>query len=217
MEVRELLYDEPGEPREETLVVNFFMDCRDAMGANMINTTAEHLAPEIEALTGAKVRTSRTKAEALAFSVKYLRQAVGRRRVIALVPSCDLGTRGACALPMKRRTAEPAMTLRVCVLTKARYLQVGIKILSNLADRRLVSGDVSIPVERLATASLDGMQVAQAIAAAYRFAYADPYRACTHNKVRRGQANRFFCICRQRVEGSAESKGRVFGLHVALD
>jgi len=42
---------------------------------------------------------------------------------------------------------------------------------------------VTIPVERLATSTLDGMQVAQAIAAAYRFAYADPYRACTHNKV----------------------------------
>ena len=113
MEVRRLVYDEPGEAAENTLVFNFFMDCRDAMGANMINTTAEHLAPEIEALTQAKV---------------------------------------------------------------------GIKILSNLADRRLVRASVSIPVDRLATASLDGMQVAQAIAAAYRFAYADPYRACTHNK-----------------------------------
>jgi hypothetical protein len=114
MEVKSLVYDEPGEPREESLVFNFFMDCRDAMGANMINTTAEHLAPEIEALTKAKV---------------------------------------------------------------------GIKILSNLADKRLVRADVSIPVDRVATASLEGMQVAQAITAAYRFAYADPYRACTHNKV----------------------------------
>ena len=42
----------------------------------------------------------------------------------------------------------------------------------------------SIPFERLATATLDGREVAEAIAAAYRFAYADPYRACTHNKVR---------------------------------
>jgi hypothetical protein len=55
MEVRELVYDEPGEAREETLVLNFFMDCRDAMGANMINTTAEHLAPYVETLTQAKV------------------------------------------------------------------------------------------------------------------------------------------------------------------
>lgn len=55
MEVKELVYDEPGETREETLVFNFFMDCRDAMGANMINTTAEHLAPHIEALSNSKV------------------------------------------------------------------------------------------------------------------------------------------------------------------
>jgi len=55
MEVKKLVYDEPGEAREETLVLNFFMDCRDAMGANMINTTAEHLAPYVEQLANAKV------------------------------------------------------------------------------------------------------------------------------------------------------------------
>lgn len=55
MEVKRLVYDEPGETREETLVLNFFMDCRDAMGANMINTTAEHLAPHVEDLAKAKV------------------------------------------------------------------------------------------------------------------------------------------------------------------
>ena len=34
MEVKRLVYDEPGMPEtgEETLVLNFFMDCRDAMG-----------------------------------------------------------------------------------------------------------------------------------------------------------------------------------------
>ncbi len=29
---------------------------------------------------------------------------------------------------------------------------------------------------------MDGKEVAEGIAAAYRFAYSDPYRACTHNK-----------------------------------
>jgi hydroxymethylglutaryl-CoA reductase len=29
---------------------------------------------------------------------------------------------------------------------------------------------------------MSGEEVAQGIAAAYRFAYADPHRACTHNK-----------------------------------
>jgi hypothetical protein len=38
------------------------------------------------------------------------------------------------------------------------HTQVGIKILSNLADRRLVHAYTSIPVERLATPTIDGMQ-----------------------------------------------------------
>ncbi len=36
-------------------VVEVRIDCRDAMGANVINTVMEGLAPEIESLTGAKV------------------------------------------------------------------------------------------------------------------------------------------------------------------
>lgn len=51
MEVKLLTYDEPGEEREETLCLYFFIDCRDAMGANLINTTAEKLAPEVGAST----------------------------------------------------------------------------------------------------------------------------------------------------------------------
>jgi hydroxymethylglutaryl-CoA reductase len=54
--------------------------------------------------------------------------------------------------------------------------------LSNLADKRLARCSVAIPFERLATAAMSGEEVAQGIAAAYRFAYADPHRACTHNK-----------------------------------
>lgn len=37
------------------LVVHLFVDCRDAMGANTVNTVAEALAPTIEKLTGGKV------------------------------------------------------------------------------------------------------------------------------------------------------------------
>jgi hydroxymethylglutaryl-CoA reductase len=39
-EVRELLYDEPGFPPEPILVLHFLLDCKDAMGANMVNTLA---------------------------------------------------------------------------------------------------------------------------------------------------------------------------------
>ena len=113
MEVRELVYDEPGETPEPMLVLHFFLDCVDAMGANMVNTIAERLAPEIAALTGGKV---------------------------------------------------------------------GLRILSNLADRRLARASVRIPTDHLRQDGLNGADVAQGIASAWRFAWADPYRAVTHNK-----------------------------------
>lgn len=37
------------------LVVHLLYDCRDAMGANTINTAAEHLGPLVEAITGGRV------------------------------------------------------------------------------------------------------------------------------------------------------------------
>jgi len=113
MEVRELTYDEPGYPPEPMLVVHFYLDCVDAMGANMVNTVAERLAPELVALTGGRV---------------------------------------------------------------------GLRILSNLADRRIARARVVIPAGRLGGADLEGREVAEGIASAYRFAWADPYRAATHNK-----------------------------------
>ena len=111
MEVRELLYDEAGEPQERMVVLHFFLDCADAMGANMVNTLAESLSPEVVAITGG---------------------------------------------------------------------QTGLRILSNLADRRLARAHVSLRPEHLHPK--EGAQVAAGIAAAYRFAWADPWRAATHNK-----------------------------------
>ncbi len=110
MEVREVTYDEPGFPREDMVVLHLFLDCRDAMGANMVNTLAERLAPEVVAITG------------------------GRQ---------------------------------------------GLRILSNLADRRLARARVRLDPKVFGK---NGAAVAEGIAAAYRFAYADPYRAATHNK-----------------------------------
>jgi hydroxymethylglutaryl-CoA reductase len=113
MEIRELVYDEPGEPPEPMLVLHFFLDCVDAMGANMVNTIAERLAPELVELTG------------------------GRS---------------------------------------------GLRILSNLADRRVARVRCQIPVDLLADGDADGAGVAEGIAAAWRFAWVDPWRAATHNK-----------------------------------
>jgi hydroxymethylglutaryl-CoA reductase len=104
----------PEGPRgEPLLIVHVLIDTQEAMGANLINTVAEGVAPLIEQITGGKV---------------YLR------------------------------------------------------ILSNLADRRLARATCRIPVAELADFELPGMDIAEGIAQASRFAQADPYRAATHNK-----------------------------------
>jgi hydroxymethylglutaryl-CoA reductase len=111
--VRRVTYDEPGFPVERMVVLEFLFDCCDAMGANLINTIAEHLAPYVEDLTGE---------------------------------------------------------------------QVGLRILSNLASRRLARASVRVAPEHLATEGMSGAEVAEGIASAWRFAWADPWRAATHNK-----------------------------------
>jgi len=68
-----------------------------------------------------------------------------------------------------------------------------LRIISNLADRRLAWAQGTIPAASLANSllpppsggmrgAMDGRAVVQAIVEAYAFAAADPYRAATHNK-----------------------------------
>jgi hydroxymethylglutaryl-CoA reductase len=111
LEVR--LLAAPERNGEPLLVVQLMIDTQDAMGANLVNTAAERVAPLIEELTGGRV---------------YLR------------------------------------------------------ILSNLADRRLARASCRVPLTALADFGLDGREVANGIVQACRFAAADPYRAATHNK-----------------------------------
>lgn len=59
---------------------------------------------------------------------------------------------------------------------------VRLRILSNLADKRLVRARVSITPEALSTETLDGAEVARGITEACALAIVDPYRAATHNK-----------------------------------
>lgn len=113
MEVRRVTYDEPGRPVEHMVVLHVLLDCVDAMGANMINTLCEHLAPRVEDVTGETV---------------------------------------------------------------------GLRILSNLADRRNARATCVVPFEAFDHSDQSGEELAHRIAAAWRFAWADPYRASTHNK-----------------------------------
>lgn len=60
--------------------------------------------------------------------------------------------------------------------------RVHLRILSNLADRRLAAAECTIPVESLAFDKYTGAQVRDGIIEAWAFADADSYRAATHNK-----------------------------------
>lgn len=60
--------------------------------------------------------------------------------------------------------------------------RVLLRILSNLADRRLARASCSIPLEALATQTFSGESVRDRVLEAWAFAAADPYRAATHNK-----------------------------------
>ncbi|MBI2892552.1 MAG: hydroxymethylglutaryl-CoA reductase, degradative [Deltaproteobacteria bacterium] len=95
------------------MVVHLVVDCRDAMGANVVNTVAEAVAP------------------------------------------------------------------RICQIAGAR---VGLRILSNLADRRRVRVLARVPAAALAHGGRPAREVVLGIAGASRFAEKDPYRAATHNK-----------------------------------
>ena len=95
------------------LAVHLLVDTRDAMGANLVNTVCEAIAPRIAEIGGGNV---------------------------------------------------------------------AMRILSNLADRSLVTARVGYPAQHLAAGGLEGEAVRDAIVATSDIAAADPYRAATHNK-----------------------------------
>lgn len=95
------------------LVLHVIVDCRDAMGANLVNTVAEAVADRAAELAGARV---------------------------------------------------------------------GLRILSNLSDRRNVRVRCAIATRDLAFDGYSGEDVRDRIVRASEFAERDPYRAATHNK-----------------------------------
>lgn len=61
---------------------------------------------------------------------------------------------------------------------------IGLKILSNLCDKRRATARCTLSFAQLATDSAvdNGAEIARRVRAAHAFAESDPYRACTHNK-----------------------------------
>jgi hydroxymethylglutaryl-CoA reductase len=86
-------------------------------------------------------------------------------------------------------TALESMAPRIAELTGGR---TALRILSNLADRRTVTGRCTIPAGALKTYDMEGSQVARLIEEANAFAVVDPYRAATHNK---GIMNGIDAVC----------------------
>ncbi|HEY4116246.1 MAG TPA: hydroxymethylglutaryl-CoA reductase, degradative [Byssovorax sp.] len=76
-------------------------------------------------------------------------------------------------------TVAEALGPRVAELTGG---EVGLRILSNYCDRRLVRVRATLPVDALACGRVPGLEAARGVARASRFAELDPYRAVTHNK-----------------------------------
>jgi len=76
-------------------------------------------------------------------------------------------------------TAAERLAPRLEELTGGR---VHLRILSNLADRRLAAARCRIPATALAFGDFTGERVREGIVEAWAFAEADPYRAATHNK-----------------------------------
>lgn len=60
--------------------------------------------------------------------------------------------------------------------------RVHLRILSNLADRRIARARCTIPLAELAFGEYSAEAVRDGVIAAWAFAAADPYRAATHNK-----------------------------------
>jgi hydroxymethylglutaryl-CoA reductase len=76
-------------------------------------------------------------------------------------------------------TAVERLASRVEAITGGR---VHLRILSNLADRRLARAHCTIPLDQLAFGEYGPERVRDGIIAAWAFAAVDPYRAATHNK-----------------------------------
>jgi len=76
-------------------------------------------------------------------------------------------------------TALEAIAPTVAEISGGRTL---LRILTNLADRRLARASCRVPAASLTVGSFEGKQVAQGIVEAWALAATDPYRAATHNK-----------------------------------
>ncbi|MFP3895604.1 MAG: hydroxymethylglutaryl-CoA reductase, degradative [Anaerolineales bacterium] len=107
--------------------------------------------------------------------VRSLHQSpVGPMLVVHLVyDTCDA---------MGANTVNTAVEAVAPLMEELTAGRVVLRILSNLADRRLARARCIVSRDTLATHGLTGEEGVERILEAYAFAVCDPYRAATHNK-----------------------------------
>ncbi len=87
-----------------------------------------------------------------------------------------------CRDAMGANAANTAAEAVAPLLEKISGGRAGLRILSNLSDRRRAWAEVEIPAAAFHSDDYSGEDVVRGIAEASAFAYADSYRAATHNK-----------------------------------
>lgn len=104
------------------------------------------------------------------------------------LPETPMGPMLVVHLIYDARDAMGANTINTAVERLAPTLEeisggrAHLRILSNLADRRLARASCRVPVSALAFRDFSGEEVRDGVIEAWALAAADPYRAATHNK-----------------------------------
>ncbi|NIS82643.1 MAG: hydroxymethylglutaryl-CoA reductase, degradative [Anaerolineales bacterium] len=186
---------------EEPSVVagaSFMAKLARANGGFEAKTTEPEMIGQIQVLDIPDLETARLqllehKAEALEIANSVdpiiLRLGGGARDIeVRILESTPVGPMLVIHLVYDTRDAMGANTLNTAAERLTPWVEemttgrAHLRILSNLADRRLALARCTIPSASLAFEDFDGQRVRDGIIEAWAFAAADPYRAATHNK-----------------------------------
>jgi hydroxymethylglutaryl-CoA reductase len=148
---------------------------------------------EVPDPTGARQQLLEHKLEALAIVDQVDPTIVqlgggGRDVEVRILEDTPIGAMLVVHLIVDTRDAMGANTVNAAAERLTQWVEqmtggrVHLRILTNLADRRLARARARIPVQELALETFEAERVRDGILEAWAFAAADPYRAATHNK-----------------------------------
>ncbi|NPD69863.1 hydroxymethylglutaryl-CoA reductase, degradative (plasmid) [Lichenicola cladoniae] len=172
-------------------VCNSARQCYEAGGFTTSVSGGEMIAQvqlvDVSDPQAARIRILERKAEVAALcdacDPMLVRLGGGFRDLEVRIVAAESGAMVVTHLIVDTRDAMGANTVNTMAERLAPFIEewgggkVSLRILSNLADRRLARARATWPL-----AAIGGAGVRDSMIAAYRFAAADPYRAATHNK-----------------------------------